>query len=260
MADAGMRLWYQSFIDEDAQRPYFERLRARLAAVARPGTAIDVHGMRPPDRHFHLVSEFRGARRTIENAIRAAREGYDGFVVGHFPDPGLAEARGAVSIPVIGLGEATMLQAMAMGRKVGLVTINPVFVPIIEDQVRRYGFGERVIGVDAITADVARFMRGFEDADERAAIRAEFAERARPLLDRGADVVIPSGGMPMLLFSMDQPFLIDGAVVLEGIATIVKAAEAAVDLHRITGTAAARSGLYALASDGAIEDFLGGTT
>jgi len=54
-----------------------------------------------------------------------------------------------------------------------------------------------------------------------------------------------------------QPCLIVAVLVLDGIATVVKAAEMAVALHRITGAAASRTGLYANASAGAIGDFLG---
>ena len=47
--------------------------------------------------------------------------------------------------------------------------------------------------------------------------------------------------------------------VLEGIAIVLKAAEMAVALHRLTGIPASRAGLYAKAPAGAIEDFLGPT-
>jgi hypothetical protein len=40
---------------------------------------------------------------------------------------------------------------------------------------------------------------------------------------------------------------------------VLKTAEMAVALHRITGVAASRAGLYARASAGAVEDFLGTT-
>ena len=54
-------------------------------------------------------------------------------------------------------------------------------------------------------------------------------------------MLIPAGGLPMLLFAQEQPFVIDGAVVLEGIATVMKATEMAVSLHRLTGVAASRA-------------------
>jgi len=243
------RIWYQSFVDAVEQAPYLDRLRTRLAALAGPGVEIALHGMAPPDRHFHPLSEFRCAEA----------EGCAAFVIGHFQEPGLTECRGAVDIPVIGLGEATMLFACSLGRRVGLVTISPAFVPWHEEQIVRHGLERRVIGVTAIEADLARFVRAFTDPAEHEAVRAAFAEQVRPLIARGADVLIPAGGLPMLLFAGLQPFAVDGVPVLEGIATVLKSAEMAVALHRITGVAASRSGLYARASAGAVEDFLGTT-
>lgn len=251
-----MRIWYQSFVDPVGQAPYIDRLQQRLSALAAPGVTVAVHGIDPPDRHFHAITEFRCGDQTIRNALRAAAEGFDAFVIGHFPEPGLAECRGAVDIPVIGLGEATLLHACTLGRKLGLVTIDPVFVPGLEDLVVHHGLERRVVGVRAVKSDLARFMAAFTDPAEEAALRRDFEAQVAPLLEAGADVLIPGGGMPMLLFSGRQPFLIQGAVVLEGIVTVLKAAEMAVALHRATGVVASRRGLYARASDGAIADFL----
>jgi allantoin racemase len=254
-----MRVWYQSFVDPIEQAPYIDRLRERLQAVTSPGTMVDVHGISPPDRHFHPITEFRCAEQTIHAAIEAERGGYDAFVIGHFQEPGLTECRGAIDIPVIGLGEATMLFACSIGRRIGLVTIDPVFIPWHEEQVIRHGLSQRVGGVAAITADLPRFMRAFTDTGEYAAVRADFMRQVRPLLNHGCDVLIPAGGLPMLLFSQEQPFLIDGAVVLEGIATVMKATEMALALHRLTGVAASRGGLYSRAPAGAITDFQNGS-
>ena len=256
-----VRIWYQSFVDPEAQAPYIERLRARLDAVATPGVKIDVHGIRPPDRHFHAITEFRCADQTIRAALRAEKKGYDAFVIGHFQEPGLTECRGAVAIPVIGLGEATLLHACTIARRIGLVTIDPVFIPWHEEQVIRHGLRQRVAGVAAIAADLTRFMRAFTEAGEQQALREDFARQAGALIERGADVLIPAGGLPMLLYAQTQPFLIGQVPVLEGIATVEKAAEMAVALHRLTGVAASRAGFYARVPAGAIEDFLaaGGT-
>jgi allantoin racemase len=255
-ANAPVRIWYQSFVDPAEQAPYMDRLRERLRRLAAPGVTIDVFGIAPPDRFFHPLTEFRCADQAIRNALAAEREGYDAFVIGHFQEPGLTECRGTVAMPVIGLGEATMLFACSIGKRFGLVTIDPVFVPWHEEQIIRHGLERRCAGVRAITADLPRFMRAFTEADEREAVRADFARQVAPLVAKGADVLIPAGGLPMLLFAATQPFAIGGAVVLEGIATVLKAAEMAVALCRVTGTAASRGGLYGSAPAGAIADFL----
>src|SRR4051812_16230631 len=256
MEDQPMRIWYQSFVDEAEQRPYIDRLTVRLQRLSSPGTVVEVHGVSPPDRFFHPLTEFRCADQTIRNALRAAEEGFDAFVIGHFQEPGLTECRGAVDIPVIGLGEASLLYGCTLGRKIGLVTIDPVFIPWHEEQVARHGLEKRVAGVTAIKADLPRFMAAFEDSATQAQVREDFVRQVEPLVAAGADVLIPAGGLPMLLFAEQQPFLVHEAVVLEGIATVLKAAEMAISLHRVTGAAASRRGMFARASEGAVQDFL----
>ena len=50
--------------------------------------------------------------------------------------------------------------------------------------------------------------------------------------------------------------MIDGALVLNGIAVVAKAAEMALALHRLTGSVVSRRGTYAKASPECIEEFL----
>ena len=80
---------------------------------------------------------------------------------------------------------------------------------------------------------------------------------AIPLVAQGAEVVIPAGGLPMLLFARECPFVIDGALVLSGIAVAAKAAEMALALRRLTGAVVSRRGTYAKASPACVEEYLG---
>jgi len=251
------RLWYQSFVHPTDQAPYLTRLNDFLAKIAGPGISFDVKGLDPPDKFFHPLSEFRCAAQTIRNALEAERAGYDAFVIGHFQEPGLVEMRGAVDIPVVSLGEATMLAALSMGRKLGLVTIDPAFIDWHERQVHAHGISQRVAGVSAIQMDLPGFMRAFTDESAYAQVRANFVAQVRPLVAAGAEVIIPAGGLPMLLFARECPFVIDGALVLNGIAVVAKAAEMAVALHRITGSVVSRRGTYAKASAACVEQFCG---
>jgi len=251
-----VRIWYQSFVDLDAQAPYIRRLQARLDRYGSPGTEIRIHGISPPDRHFHPITEFRCADQVLRNVLKAQKEGFDAFVIGHFQEPGLRECRGAVDIPVIGMGEACLLHACSLGRKIGLVTIHPAFIPYHEIQVTGHGLEQRLAGIRALQADLPRFMAVFTDPEAGEALRRDFVAQARPLVEAGADVLIPAGGLPMLALAELHPLSVDGALVMEGIVTLLRAAETAVDLYRITGNAAGRSGFYARASEDAIADFL----
>lgn len=250
------RIWYQSFVHPVEQAPYIERLQAFLDKVAAAHTRFEVHGLDPPDRHFHPLTEFRCAAQTIRNALEAERAGYSAFVIGHFQEPGLLQIRGALDIPVIGLGEASLLAALSMGGRVGLITIDPCFIDWHERQIVAHGFDQRVVGVRALHMDLPGFMRAFTDEASYAKVRADFIAQVRPLIETGAEVILPAGGLPMLLFARECPFLIDGALVLNGIAVAAKAAEMALALHELTGAVVSRRGTYAKASAACVEEYL----
>ena len=192
----------------------------------------------------------------IRIAVEAERAGYDAFVIGHFQEPGLLEIRGALDIPVIGFGEANVLAALSMGSSVGLVTIDPTFITWHERQVRAHGFNERVVGVRAIHVDLPGFMKAFTDEAAYKQVRADFVTQVRPMVAEGAEVILPAGGLPMLLFARECPFVIDGALVLNGIAVVAKAAEMALALYRLTGATVSRRGTYAKASDACIAEYM----
>jgi allantoin racemase len=147
---------------------------------------------------------------------------------------------------------------MSMGRRLGLVTIDPVFIDWHERQVRAHGLDQRVAGVRAIHTDLPGFMRALTDDASYAQVRANFVAEVRPLVAAGAEVIIPAGGLPMLLFARECPFVIDGALVLNGIAVVAKAAEMALALHRLTGSVVSRRGTYAKASAQCVEEYLRG--
>src|SRR5215469_6908416 len=250
------RIWYQSFVHPVEQKPYIERLQAALDAAASPGVKFEVHGLDPPDHFFHPLTEFRCAAQVIRIAVEAQKSGYDAFIIGHFQEPGLLEIRGALDIPVIGLGETNLLTAFSMGSSVGMVTIDPTFITWHERQVRDFGFEQRVAGVRAIHVDLPGFMKAFTDEAAYKQVRADFVEQVRPIVVAGAEVILPAGGLPMLLFSRECPFVIDGALVLNGIAVVAKAAEMALALYRLTGSVVSRRGTYAKASDACIAEYM----
>jgi Asp/Glu/hydantoin racemase len=249
------RLWYQSFTDPDVDGSYFGRLRDYVRSVTGPGFESVVHGIQPGDRYLHPITEFRCAAQVIVNAVSAQEQGYSAFVIGHFQEPALAEARAAVDIPVIGLGEATMLHACTLGRKAGLVTINPTFVPYHEDQIARHGLADRIVAVRAVEAQVGDFNEAFSDDHLYRRMRDEFVRQAEPLLGLGVDVIIPAGGYPMLLFSREDSFTIGGATVLNGLPVALAAAQTAVSLRRLNGTATSRRSAFALPAPEAIKEF-----
>ena len=251
------RIRYQSFTDPEVDAPYFSRLADRLPGIAGPGFGIEARGMSPGERYLHRISELRCSVQAVRGAIAAEREGCAAYVIGHFQEPGLAEARAAVGIPVIGLGEAAMLHACTLGRRIGLVTISPVFVAYHEEQIVRYGLQQRVVAVRAVETQVADYNEAFTDPEVYRRLKDGFARQVKPMLDLGVDVIVPAGGYPMLLFGREHGFEVGGAVVLDGLPVAVLAAETAVRLRELNGTGASRTPGQALPSREALEEFLG---
>jgi len=251
-----MRIWYQSFVDEEHGADYWAELRRHIADIADPGTEVEIHGITPHDSYAHPIVEFRCAREVICNAVRAEREGYDAFIVGHFQDAGLYEARTVVDIPVLGLGEATMLHACMLGQRIGLVTINTRFIPWFHHQIRKYGLGERITGVHAMQFEPGQILSAFGDDDRLAEVAGLFETQGLPMVEEGVEVIIPGGGIPMLLFSQILGHRVGGAPVINGIPITVKQAEMAVKLRKKTGLGVSRTGEYVKAPDHVIEEFL----
>jgi Asp/Glu/hydantoin racemase len=133
-----VRIWYQSYVDYENGKTYWDRLSKHLEAIVDPGTRVDIKGITPHDSYAHALVEMRCAREVICNAVRAEREGYDAFVIGHFQDAGLYEARSAVGIPVVALGEASMLYSCQLGQRSGIVTINTRYIPWFHHQITKY--------------------------------------------------------------------------------------------------------------------------
>jgi allantoin racemase len=252
-----MRIRWQSFIDPSRHQQYFELLGTQLESCFGEDTALEIVGLDPPDTMLHRLTETRCGMRAVAGAVTAEADGCDAFLIGHFQDSGLHEARSAVEIPVLGLGETSMLHACTLGQRIGLVTIDPIFIAWHQEQIVRYGLRERVIGVSAMTRLVVEdYVRACEEEDAFNRVFEQFERAAQPLLAAGAEVLIPAGGLPALVLSRRPGLEVDGAVVLNPVPVLAKHGEAAVALGRLGLPIASRRSAFALASQPCRDEFL----
>lgn len=235
-----MRIWYQSFADETIGGPYLRYLQSYLDSICQAGTEIVVHGMTPPDDYPHPMIELRCAYLAVQNVIQAARENYDAVLFGHMQDSGLWEARAAVDIPVLSLGEMSMLHCCTLGTRTCIVSLDQRYEPGFRHQIARYALTGRVPLVRSIAVDAGLTMQAFESEDHGRQFAEAFATQVRPFVAEGADVFIPGSGVPMLVLARQGMHEVDGAPVLNGVDLLVSAGEAAVARHRRTGVAASR--------------------
>lgn len=123
-----------------------------------------------------------------ERVAQAEREGYDAVILHCCSDPGLLEARRKVRIPVVGPGEATLRAGTIRGRAIGMTVPSAASVAHHWQQIREVGIVQHVIGVEPINREIGSY-----NSQDPAAMTDALAAAAQRLVERGADVICPSG-------------------------------------------------------------------
>jgi allantoin racemase len=251
-----MRIYWQSFIDRTMNGAYFALLSEYLTRIASPGVVVEVFGMSPPDGDISRLSEFRCSVLAVENGLWAEENGFDAVVIGHFQDPGLYELRSSLRIPVIGAGEASLLAALQLGRRLGLVTLNSDFEVWHLEQAERYGIGSRVVRIVGLGCRPEDFSAAFAgDVAARNRMIEQFRRCADPLIAAGADVILPAGVLPGLLIAGERECRIARVPVLNCASVALKSAEMWVQLHKIDGIEPGRGASFRLPSEKARCEF-----
>lgn len=250
-----MRIWWQSFVDEQAGGPYLRHLGAYLNRMAGEDVEVTLGGMSPSARGWSRLSEMRGAVNCVRAALTAEQEGYDAFVIGHFQEPGLAEVRSTVGIPVIGLGESVILWSSHLGRRLGLISVDSVFEAIHVEQFDRLGLSTRLAGVRALDSTLKDFENAFEAAGYEA-LRSRFVDAAAELVAAGADVIIPAGGLFGMASAHEVDFTVDGAPVVPSVLIALEWAQMTVRVSRASGVRPSSRSSYRPAPEDAVSDFM----
>ena len=80
---------------------------------------------------------------------KASSDGARAIIIGCFDDTGLDAAREIAQCPVIGIGQAAYHLAALSGPRFSAVTTLPVSVPILEENIKAYGFAHQLAKVRA---------------------------------------------------------------------------------------------------------------
>jgi len=251
------KIWVQGATDRNFMLPYISRVEAHLKEILDPAFSFTFNSTTPPATTTHALTEYRIGAAFVQGAVKAEKQGYDGMMITHFQDAALAEVKSVAKIPVLGLGETTLFHALTLGRKIGLVTINPTFIPWHEDQVVRYRIQDRVVGVRAVNAQVADWIDAFASRKAFAKLKPLWERECRKLLDAGADVIVPAGGLPMMMFGSPRGANIDGAPIVNGVTLLAKSTEMAIKLRERAGMfAVSRRSNYIHPPEKALKEFL----
>lgn len=161
-----------------------------MVALARVATRHEVVGRtatRAPDMIVTPDELARSAGEVVEMGGELAPR-CAGLVVAAFGDPGLEILRVRVAIPVVGIAEASMLEASRDGRRFGVATTTPGLVAAIAERADALGLGALFTGTRCTPGNPAALMA---DPDR---LRSALAAAIRACIQDGAEAVIVGGG------------------------------------------------------------------
>jgi Asp/Glu/hydantoin racemase len=171
---------------------YVPLMKKNIDLVRRPDTALTFRfcdwGLGPVEMAYCRYMDHLASRMVFYAGQHAEAEGFDALVVNCFGDPMLWELRQALDIPVVGLGESSMLMSSMMGLKFGIVHISPYNIPETEEHVVKYGLQSRCAGIRPIENWASGQENSLLDARETI---AAFTATAEKLVADGAEIVIP---------------------------------------------------------------------
>ncbi|HKS61247.1 MAG TPA: aspartate/glutamate racemase family protein [Xanthobacteraceae bacterium] len=154
----------------------------------------------------------------LERIKEGEAAGADAHVIACFDDTGLDAARALANAPVVGIGEAGFHAATFLSHRFAVVTTLSRSVPVLENNLLRYGLEHRCARVRA--TDVAVLELDNPASNARAKIGIEIARALDE--DHAEAIVLGCAGMADLAASLSVEF---GVPVIDGVAAAVVMAE-----------------------------------
>jgi allantoin racemase len=208
-----------------------EKIAAAARNVAAVGTEIIAGTSRAgPVSIEGYVDGALSVPGLLQEIADRENDGVDAHIIACFDDTGLDAARMLARAPVVGIGEAACHSASLVAGRFSVVTTLSRSIPVLEDNLLRYGLARRCIKVRA--AEVAVLALEDPTSPARDRISSEIAVALRE--DRAEAIVLGCAGMADLCVDLAREH---GVPVIEGVGAAVKLAEALVVLGLRTSKA-----------------------
>ncbi len=168
----------------------------------------------------------------LDEIKKAQRQDYDAYIVACFDDTGIYEARHLTDKPVVGIGEAAFHASMMLGHTFTVVTTLSVSVPVISDNINRYGLSSYCKNVRASEVPVLDLELANSDAEQRISSEIEVAIKE----DGCGAIVLGCAGMADLPNKLSRKFgipVIDGVAASTGMACALAALQQNQDFNNL---------------------------
>lgn len=240
-----MKIWWQSSTPIHRLHDYRNALSTHLDGVKRPDTQIHVSGVDDGsmDLHYNAVVAINsyGPGGVLNKIIQAADQGYDAVAIGCFLDPALQEGREVVPIPVMGLGETSMLMSCMYGQRFSGIAFHAKQAQYYDRKAFEYGLASRHIPFGHLGIDFNEVQTAFTSPGE---MTGTFISESRRLAAAGAEVILAACATVNAIIRREKITEVDGALVLDCNAVLLKVTEAMAELAGSIGLRASQRLLY----------------
>ena len=197
-------------------------IKAVASKYARADTVLEATNPSYGPRVIEGFFEEHVASHAMLETILAVRDQYDGIIAAAFCNPGIWGARELVDVPVIGIAEASFHFATLLGRKFSILYHMPRLRGMMEENVRFFGFWDKLASVRTIEFPIMEIGPGSEEAIAR------IVEEGRKAVEEdGAEVLcLGCAGMALLNKTIEDAV---GVPVLDGTVCALKILEGMYD-------------------------------
>jgi allantoin racemase len=255
-----MRIWCQLPVKLPRSDPqfsrYYELLERHYNLVKREDTEIAIRdvptGYWEPEWQKYTGLRFFNDVEVLKSVLAAEKEGFDGASIACFLDPALREARQLLKIPVTGLAESSMHLACMMGAKFAIITSDMHYIPVMEEQITRYGMEPKAIKrnpVRALTLPKEEISKIQDDifkgvSSKQASLVENFKKIASGCIEDGAEVLIMGCGLLSPVLMQAGLVEVNGAAMVEPMQASLKLTEMLADLHKAKIPVVSRKSSY----------------
>lgn len=200
-------------------KEWIEKTRNYLLNLTLSNTMVDIINLpAAPESIETFYDSALAAPMVIDAVVKAEKMGYNAVVIGCFEDPGLHASRELVSIPVLGIGETSIIVASLIGERIAVISTGQNSRAVYERKMMEMGLNKKLVYSGGIEIPVLKLL------DERLVTKLLIGEAKKAVQKFGADVIVLGCGGMMGLYMKIQRVL--KTSVIDPLLVTVKMAEA----------------------------------
>lgn len=233
----------------------------RCRKVARPGTEImfeNIADVYPLPYVTYIYYRLRCAEAVVRRVLRAEREGFDGVFISCCYDPGLAEARELVDIPVCAAFEAGVHFVNTISQRYSVIATEPKTQHCYRELARLYGTDSKLASVRHIGISARESYAGGESFEE---IIDRTVEVARQCVEvDGAEAILMGCTLQSCPLTLAGKEECSGVPVIDPVPVGLKTTEFMIDVKQAGLPFVSRFGTWQKPPSDELQELLGHVT